>query len=66
MPSAGFEPAVLGVQRLQTDALERTAIGIGTLSLYNHENPTLISGIFAKGNNGRFYAENTQNQNSIL
>ena len=54
MPSAGLEPAVPQVQRLQTDALERTATGIGTLNLFKHKDHTLISGIFAKGNIGVF------------
>jgi len=28
MPSEGFEPAIPGIKQLQTDALQRTAIGI--------------------------------------
>ena len=29
MPTAGFEPAIPASKRLQTDALDRSAIGIG-------------------------------------
>ena len=29
MPSAGFEPAILAIERPQTYALDRTATGIG-------------------------------------
>jgi len=31
MPSAGFEPAIPATQRLQTDALDRTAAGIADM-----------------------------------
>ena len=37
MPPAGFEPAILPGDRLQTHALDRSATGIGSLNMSRHE-----------------------------
>jgi hypothetical protein len=52
MPSAGFEPAIPSIKRMQTYALDRTAIGIGVciiemLFIVAHQrflSPKLLSG----------------------
>ena len=33
MPSAGFEPAILEIKRVQTYALDDTATGIGSIGV---------------------------------
>jgi hypothetical protein len=39
MPSAGFEPVITAIERLQTYALDRTATGIGLQYTYSTETP---------------------------
>ena len=43
MPSAEFEPAIPGIQKLQTYVLARTATGIGILTLTNRFKYTDLS-----------------------
>jgi hypothetical protein len=38
MPPTGFEPAIPGSERLQTNALDRVAIGIGNGNMYGRIN----------------------------
>jgi hypothetical protein len=37
MPLAGFEPAILTIERPQVYALDRTATGIGTQNNYHNK-----------------------------
>ena len=37
MPSVGFEPAILAIQRPQTYALDRPAIGVGCIIIISHK-----------------------------
>jgi hypothetical protein len=43
MPSAGFEPAIAAIERLQTYALDRTDTGIGPIA------ETLLTKFFSHG-----------------
>jgi hypothetical protein len=60
MPSAGFEPAIAAIERLQTYALDRTDTGIGPIA------KMLISKFFSHGRSVAYVGKCGGNSSGVM